>query len=938
MTEHHASAPAHQPLVTIVTAARSAAVTIGRCCASVQRQRGAHWEHIIVTRNDDAPTRDAAMRATSDDPRVIQVRTDADCAAAARNAGLQFARGEFVLFLDADDTIDFRQIETLLRVAIRDNADVVVSGHRVMTPDGVLLTRHAARDPDHLDEGTVACLHAMLFRRRTLDAIGGFDASLRTSEDWDLCLRARAAGANFVVSGAQGAAYWSSSGSLSSDGAQMLRDRTRVLQTVPGAQLDPGAVALGVIRMAIWAGAKSVAYGQDVAPLLNALRAGPPMPPMTIDRTEAANALLDGLMLGFLCRYSQIEARMEGKWQLLGAFLDEVGEIVGDEGLEHMALGALEAELARIGPARSRVIGESRVVANPWRTIPGGPARQVVVRLPLLRPRSLATHVFAPQVAEGRTGSALLARRLTDWLLARPRAADNPASRLRDKALRAMAVASRRLRPLPPRATSEEPQEGSDWEAVFATEDPWNYHNTYEQAKYTRTIGLLPERRFGRALELACAEGLFTVQLAPRVDTLTAADISRTALERARQRCRDAGLANVAFEEIDFFNADFGSGWDLIVASEVLYYMGSPETVARFAARVAEALCDGGLFLHAHAYEVTDSPERTGFDWGDTFAAATISAAFRANPDLVLDKVIESEVYRIELYRKASRTAATPAVPQQVSVRDELGPELSADVVWNGAIVTRAEAEAERCTRLPVLLYHSVAEDGPAGLAPWRVTPEQFEHQLRFLRRRGYRPVTLEEWEDARRRSAALSGRPVLVTFDDGLADFAENAWPILRRNGFGAELFVVSGAAGGAAEWDAHYGRPTPLMDWDCLAELSSQGVGIGSHLHRHAALDRLDAATLLDEARRSRETIENRLGISPHAVAPPYGICTSAHGELLARAGFDRVFLANGGRAPVWGPRLATPRIEIGGAMTIEDFARAVGAVEPPEAADLP
>ncbi len=126
--------------------------------------------------------------------------------------------------------------------------------------------------------------------------------------------------------------------------------------------------------------------------------------------------------------------------------------------------------------------------------------------------------------------------------------------------------------------------------------------------------------------------------------------------------------------------------------------------------------------------------------------------------------------------------------------------------------------------------------------------------------------------------------------------------------------------------------------MDWDCLADLAAQGVGIGSHLHRHAALDRLDAATLLTEARRSREIIEDRLGIAPLAVAPPYGICTRAHGELLARAGFGRVFLASGGRAPVWGPRLATPRIEIGGDMTIEDFAQAIGAIEPPEAADLP
>jgi Nodulation protein S (NodS) len=60
------------------------------------------------------------------------------------------------------------------------------------------------------------------------------------------------------------------------------------------------------------------------------------------------------------------------------------------------------------------------------------------------------------------------------------------------------------------------------WEGLFAVPDPWGYSSPYEQTKYEHTLELLPEGPIGRALELACAEGHFTVQLAPRVGSLVA--------------------------------------------------------------------------------------------------------------------------------------------------------------------------------------------------------------------------------------------------------------------------------------------------------------------------------------------------------------------------------------------------------------------------------
>ena len=111
------------------------------------------------------------------------------------------------------------------------------------------------------------------------------------------------------------------------------------------------------------------------------------------------------------------------------------------------------------------------------------------------------------------------------------------------------------------------------FESLFAEgDDPWRYTTPYEQVKYAQSLALLPKARFRRALEMACAEGHFTARLTPRVDLLVAADISRVALDRARERVN--GASNVQFVHLDLAKDPLPGGFDLVVCSEVLYYMG----------------------------------------------------------------------------------------------------------------------------------------------------------------------------------------------------------------------------------------------------------------------------------------------------------------------------------------------------------------------------
>ncbi|MEH2178714.1 hypothetical protein [Nostoc sp.] len=65
-------------------------------------------------------------------------------------------------------------------------------------------------------------------------------------------------------------------------------------------------------------------------------------------------------------------------------------------------------------------------------------------------------------------------------------------------------------------------------------------------------------------------------------------------------------------------------------------------------------------------------------------------------------------------------------------------------------------------------MYHRVASTGSSKMAQWRVTPEAFEEQLRYLQDAGFYSVTLEDWRIAMMTKKPLPGRAVLITFDDG--------------------------------------------------------------------------------------------------------------------------------------------------------------------------
>ncbi len=137
------------------------------------------------------------------------------------------------------------------------------------------------------------------------------------------------------------------------------------------------------------------------------------------------------------------------------------------------------------------------------------------------------------------------------------------------------------------------------FEGLYAESgDPWNFETSeYERKKYERTLEVLGGRRFGRALEAGASIGVFTEMLADRCDELLAVDVSERAVSAARERLSGRGRVRVERRTLPEEMPD--GPFDLIVASEVMYYFTREEMLAALEAFERE-LAQGGALLAVH--------------------------------------------------------------------------------------------------------------------------------------------------------------------------------------------------------------------------------------------------------------------------------------------------------------------------------------------------
>jgi glycosyltransferase involved in cell wall biosynthesis len=195
------------PTFTVVVPAFNAAATLASCVGSILQQTVSNFEVVIV---DDGSTDDTLQLARSvNDPRVQVHSQDNAGLPAARNAGISVARNEVVCFLDSDDVLLPRYLETV-QAAFAADPEVDFVYTDAWTFDDRTrrvrkhTTAHYQRPPRPSPSTALGMFRELTIRnfiivpvavrREVIVAAGQFDEKMTSAEDWDMWLRLSAAG------------------------------------------------------------------------------------------------------------------------------------------------------------------------------------------------------------------------------------------------------------------------------------------------------------------------------------------------------------------------------------------------------------------------------------------------------------------------------------------------------------------------------------------------------------------------------------------------------------------------------------------------------------------------------------------------------------------------------------------------------------------------
>ncbi|WP_107767311.1 polysaccharide deacetylase family protein [Nocardioides terrigena] len=194
-------------------------------------------------------------------------------------------------------------------------------------------------------------------------------------------------------------------------------------------------------------------------------------------------------------------------------------------------------------------------------------------------------------------------------------------------------------------------------------------------------------------------------------------------------------------------------------------------------------------------------------------------------------------------------------------------------------------------TPVPVLLYHSVAVESSARFRPWTMHPRRFAAHMQLLADRGHHSLTIGQLEPALCPGGPpLPERPVVITFDDGFADFHSAALPVLEEHRLASTMYATTGYLGGTARWLAREReQDRPMLHPEQLHDIAARGVEVGAHSHTHPRLDELSAADSRAEIRRSKEVLEQELQRPVTSFAYPHGCHSRRVREQVIEAGYS-------------------------------------------------
>jgi len=277
---------------------------------------------------------------------------------------------------------------------------------------------------------------------------------------------------------------------------------------------------------------------------------------------------------------------------------------------------------------------------------------------------------------------------------------------------------------------------------------------------------------------------------------------------------------------------------------------------------------------------------------GPTTVTPVSSPNIYRSPERILHKLKPGENPEMLAQRYLGESRLAWMI-EDVNPEDAFVPERF--VVIPLKIANRGGITEKGYQTVPILCYHRFSASCDSPLC---MPADVFEQQMRYLKENGYRVIGPEELLDFMDYRKAIPKNAVMITVDDGYRSIYNVAYPILKKYGFTATLFIYIDYVGVSGK----------AMTWDLLRELKQEGFYIGSHSVAHSDLSRKKRtedekaylARLKEEIFRSKAIIDQKLNQDTLIFSYPFGRRNQTVISLSRQAGYKLAVTVDRGSNP--------------------------------------
>ena len=213
--------------------------------------------------------------------------------------------------------------------------------------------------------------------------------------------------------------------------------------------------------------------------------------------------------------------------------------------------------------------------------------------------------------------------------------------------------------------------------------------------------------------------------------------------------------------------------------------------------------------------------------------------------------------------------------------------------IWLGQF----SAFAYQQSNFSAFVYHRFGDDRYPST---NISAEAFEAHLKYLKTNKVQVLTMHEALKQLKADNSILPSTAVITIDDAYKSFYKNGWPLLKKYGFKATLFVNTKTVGAG-----------DFMTWEQIKEVKAAGIEVANHSHAHSYfLNDFKTSEFSSDLIISHRYFERMLGEWPNGYAHPYGEWNEEMTQLLDSLGYQYATAQNSGPIYKDSPMFRLPR----------------------------